>query len=425
MLDIINGKVVTNNGEGTFEISAIDAHRALTIHLLELMEDNTPEHKRENFKEAQRLYDIGKKIYKDKTLTYEIVSQDLLPLVDCLIRDTAEPHLAFIIMTYITREYTYRIKELHEEDSLFEFFYILRDPVYTTVLKDKPDFELFYRIQYGFYAATQEYYEETHSLEEIRDKEYIQRDTDAFIKAVNNGTELPNTEENRVYGKMVQGIIHLPYVVAKWGLKFKDNEITYKEDYKVLKEYIQLHKTVYVPTAGSDRTSVDGQYNLHYKKDKAVRDAYTTAKYNGSYNICYYIALMIGSDAMRKNIARLSGVKTKIYDDHNSLRRMAITVAKTALLIIALFIGYKVLKAIYDFIYMPIVFWVLVVGALSGIFSTPESRASAAYMSTLSPYKRTMIESSMRQEKQLKELNENLQKYNAALSQNKNGYRHF
>ena len=63
MLDIINGKVVTNTGEGTFEISAIDAHRALTIHLLELMEDNTPEHKRENFEEAQRLYGIGKKIY--------------------------------------------------------------------------------------------------------------------------------------------------------------------------------------------------------------------------------------------------------------------------------------------------------------------------------------------------------------------------
>lgn len=427
MLDILNGKIVAKTEEGCFEITAIDAHRAITVHLLELMEDNSPEHIRENYVKAWKLYSIGKLIYKDPTISERRVREDLLPLMDCLVQDIAERHLAYIVMRYITREYSYRIREKHEINSLYDFFYALRDPVYTTVLKNKPEFELFYRLDTAFYD---ELGEPNTPLIDLQcrpakdDYKYIRNDNLAFNKAVKNNEPLPIIDSKREYEKVIPDIIRLPDTIAEWAVDLRMHDLISKDDYAEIKKYRSLEDSAYSSVADDSIHCVDDTYKYRYRQRENLEQVYNDAKQAGCYNICYYIALRIGSDILRKHIAKLSGVKTKIYSDHNSIRRFIISLCKTSLIVLALFIGYKILKAIYDFVALPIFFWPFVI-LLGGLFSTPESRETEALFSTTSPYKQARLEQAHRQEKQLKELNDNLRRYNSNLNASNNGYRRF
>lgn len=425
MLDIINGKIVTRTGEGTFEIDAKNAHRAITVHLLELMEDNTPEHTRENYIEAQKLYKIGAMVFKDAHITYDIVCEDLMPLMDCLIQDKAEGHLAYMVMRYVTREYVYRIKQKHELDALYDFFYLLRDPVYTTILREKPYFELFYRIENAFFDESKAERVENHCMETIYDYEYITKNQKLFDEAIRNNKPLPETDLSREYGKMVQGIVNMPYIVACWGAQLTNDGYISKDEYAPLRMYVDLYKKTYNPTAGSQKANVDQDYEFVYCKDKELSQTYSLASIKGCYNLCYYIALRIGSDSMRRATARNSGVRTKLYNDHNSIRRFTKSAVKAILVILAIYVGYRILKGIYDAINMPFAFWFIAIPCISAAFSTPESRAAAVEWSIRSPYRRARYEQAKEQNRQLKELNENIKKYNAKLDELNNGYRKF
>ena len=426
MLDIVNNTLVAKTAEGCFEINETEAHRALTIHFLELMEDNTPEHLRDNYKEAMRLFDIGSRVYKSNTITATQTREDLLPLVDCLVRDKSDRHLAYVIMRYITREYSYKIRTLHDKEALYDFFYILRDPIYTLVVKDKVEYELFYRVVYAFYkeiGKVEEHAKEyrTNAREDFR---YLESDILAFEKAIKNGSELPYIDVKRKYQPLPHAVIQMPYEVVLWGRELKSKGFISEEDYKELDTYKRLFDSAYSRTSsGLCEETLNNEYELGYKKNEnGIKDAYKNAKKLGCYNICYYIAQRIGSDFMRADIAKLSGIE-KVYDNHISRKRLIKGIIKRLLIALAIYVGYSVIKWIYDFIDMPLIFWFIFFPCFA-IFS-PEHTDEGAVMFTHSPYRRARYYQAQRQEKLLRDLNDKLDRYNSSMYSTKNGYRHF
>ncbi len=424
MLDIINGKVVAKTDEGIFEIGEADAHRAITVHFLELMEDESEDNLDENYHEAIKLYNIGKQIYKSPQITAEKAREDLMPLIDCLIRDTADRRIAYRVMRYVTREYAYRIRELHEASSLLDFFYALRDPIYTTVLRVDPTFELFYRIEAAFHAEigdTDNYIKENY-CKAIKDLEYIIEDQRIFEKAIVEDNDYSFSDGEREYDGVIPGIILMPNTVALWGLELKKNSYITSEEYEPLQIYKDMVKAIY--TKGRDSFDVDYEYS-HYQ-GSSLQEVNKAASENGSFNICYYIASRIGSDTMRKRIAKASGINTLIHDYGNSSRRAGNVVLKLGGYAVVIFILYRILRKIYFFFQpLSIIFWILAVVVLMGLLSTPESRESQAMFSVQSPYRRARLEQAKRQERLLTEINENLRKYNKGLSRAKSGFNYF
>ena len=441
MLDIINGKIVAKTEEGCFEMGTVETHRAITTHYLELMEDNNPDNIRANYLAAEKLYEIGGYIYKSEKITEAQTREDLMPLIDCIVKDTSERHLAALVMRYVTREYTYKIKTRYEVGSFYDFFYALRDPIFTLNLKEDRNTEMYHRVAHAFLTETNTYkdistyseetdYNRKHEFiwkETRNDIEFIKDDENRFKKAVHSNTPIPTTKP-RDYAAVTSLLIVLPYIVYTWGQDLCTKRIFETADMKPLYSFGLLCKNArHNEFYEYDVHGSSFEYSLFQDKHRPMRQAFDMAKKEGFYGACYYIAQRIGSDRLRKQAAKAAGVTTKIPNYGNSLKRAIIRIIKLSLIIGALYIGYSILKAIYDFIDMPIVFWWLFLACIGGIGEGlhPETTESAFLLTTTSPYRRARYYQGKRIEQQLKDQNNLLREYNRSLSRTQTGYNYF
>lgn len=441
MLDIINGTIVAKTEEGCFEMGTVEAHRAITTHYLELMEDNNPDNIRDNYLAAEKLYEIGGYLYKSDKISEAQTREDLMPLIDCIVLDTSERHLAALVMRYVTREYTYKIKTRHEVGSFYDFFYALRDPIFTLNLKEDRNTEMYHRVAHAFLSESESYndvswrsdFKDADRKHEIlweatrKDLNFIKEDELRFKQAVHNNTPLPTTKP-RDYAAVTSLLIVMPYVVFTWAANLSKEGKIAPEKLNEVKGF-----TVFCINARHNEAQeydVHGsklEYSLFKDKHRPMRQAFDEAKAKGYYGACYYIAQRIGSDRLRKQAAKAAGVTTKIPNYGMSLKRAIFRIIKLALIIGALYIGYTVLKAIYDFINMPFIFWWLVFAGIGGIGEGlhPETTESAFLLTTTSPYRRARYYQGKRIEEQLKEQNNLLREYNRSLSRTGTGYNYF
>lgn len=386
MLDIIDGKLVTVTAEGAFETTPVDAHRQITDLFLQYMQDDNENNVRDNFKNALKLYDIGGKIYKNNGITEQETIDCLVPLMQEIVYDRAERHLSALVMKYVTREFRYKITEKYEVESLMSFFYFTRDNMVYLSLTPTKDQELYYRLVDAFYSED-DYHTLTRNVKDFifEDVKYVNDDYRAYKKAVLNNTELP-IYQPKDYFYVTPTLILIPYTVAKWVDYDKYKDRWDAEDKRNITSMKKIFRLIYQSygynwlNKGYPSKAFDDAIHFLNRDDSELKEAYDMAVFAKDYSTQYLIAQATASDSMRRKIAKAIGYKGKLVGGGRSFIRGTKKVLKAAGITLAIYIGYSIIKGLYDFIDLPFIFWFLMIfGVLAGLGGKSTLRTMAVF----------------------------------------------
>ena len=388
MLKIVNNMIVSSTPEGMFELSNSEAHSFITKDMLEILSDKDAGHLRDNANNIYTMYKIGERLYKSDDITEKQTNDDLMPLIRKLVDFEGDGRLAMMVMQYIIREYHYKITKKHEIESLYNFYYAMRDPVFTMNLKPDLNTDLYHRFAFTFFN-------ETENLKELyqnvwRDYEIYNQlfdDYQLFWKAVWNNTPIPEYKPFTTWCSMNAEIVIVPMEITLWACTLQREGYLSDEDAAPFRNDLELCKMVKgQPHEYDDDILVDGAYRRFKKKRSPLRMGYEKALKCGFYAAAYFVAQSIASDRLKLKIAKNLGVD-KIQNYHISRKRLIKRLIKLVIIGILAFIAYKIILGIRSFFGDAICGFLIFV--FVGIF-TPSADYSPS--ASMSPVKRKMIE---------------------------------
>ena len=380
MLEMIDGMIVANTAEGRFELTISEAHRAITEDFLIMMDndhrEDDPDKFTQNVQYAIRLYSIGKQIYNSEELTEEITNDDLMPLLHKISEDKCSPHISYLVMRYVVREYYYKITYRAEVTSLYNFYYAMRDPIFKTILKKTTNTETYHRLALAFFAETQSFdnlkkyaYYDFQKYDKLLDMSKVIYDRAKEGKRL---PELPAME----WCSMNPELVIIPYEITCWASWLQAENYLSKEDAEPFLKDMNICKTLFEvgkQHTFDDKLAVDVTYKHFKQTDSPIREAYSAAKKEGFYAAAYYVAQAIASDQLKFKIAKELGVKS-IYNYHVSEKRAIKKIIMLLIFAVVGFVGYKILLGIKSF-FGDAIFWFLVFVAVGACGSTPETRS--------------------------------------------------
>ncbi len=382
MLEYRDGKYITNNGEGTFEVDAATAHRYYVDTLIEMLSEDVTDTK----EFTDRLNKVTKEAettFKSQKVTEDITIADLTRLMDAMINTHGYPLAYNAAGALLCDEFFYKMKERHEINSTRTFYYLMRDRLFTMFLrKSSYDIAPWCYITSAFYNAINlrppVYINQNRKT--LNDKYYVpatDRGVHSQTFAVREYLDLYKSENpnakladrgfgnwNVIEAGQVFELTEIPVIIAKTILDMHKREVvTLSEaDLELYNITCDIHRALAIDFKEyhqkMNKDTKELRWILNHKS--MYQDAYKDAFNMHFYAACYSAAMLARDGIKRRRITMAINAYEKseygndtryntyfARSDAQFIKRKVISLITLAIITVALYFGYVLVKKMY------------------------------------------------------------------------------
>ncbi len=329
----MDGKFVTDTGEGLYEVDNVVVHAYSVDRLIEYLKAAPPSHER-LIKCLDDVYSWISIILNDKKdpIPPEVTISEMSRLMDAMIENTHNPEVIKYATTFICQEYMQQITQRHDSDCAFAFFTLMRDEAFKLILKDRRlDTLGFFFMAHGFYRYfgieqpwkwTLKNFLTCYTLSHIRGAQLSTYNTtrliDLYLNDQMDGTNYLNAWEftnwDSFDGNCIMELTEIPAYIAEIIMKEEEKGKLsipgYQKD--IYEDTITIHKILCLELSHAlccDKVPEEKLRMILRDPGERFGEAYRGAFEMGFYAACYQAAVLLRDGMARRRIVKAVNVR--------------------------------------------------------------------------------------------------------------------
>lgn len=151
MLEYKDGKFISDNGEGKFEVDSVTVLRYTVDRYIEFLKEKT---NNEENREALDFYNFSRNVSPLKDIAAHVINQEMSRLMEVTIKNCNNLRIVQYVSMFICNTYYAQIFEAHNKECAMHFFFLIRDRSFRLFLKKKRmDTAPYFFFAFGFYKS--------------------------------------------------------------------------------------------------------------------------------------------------------------------------------------------------------------------------------------------------------------------------------